>query len=176
MANSPVQQFIDAGAQFTAMSKQQAESLVASLVKSGEMRRNDAEKLVQLLIARGKEVSERINAAVEAEVSKQMAAAKVRFAELETRVEALTKQVKSSASNAVPAKATTAKTAPAEKPSAKKSAAKKAPAKKTTAKKTTAKKSTAKNAPAKKAPAKKAPAKKAVGSSGVRKVSTSRDS
>ena len=54
------------------------------------------------------------------------------------------------------------------------SVVKKAPAKKAPAKKAPAKKAPAKRAPAKRAPAKRAPAKKAVGSSGVRKVATTR--
>ncbi|MDW3213142.1 MAG: hypothetical protein R8G01_04035 [Ilumatobacteraceae bacterium] len=167
MAKSPVQKFLDAGVQFTEISKQQAESIVKSLVKSGEVRRKDAEKTVQQLVARGKETSDKLNAMVEDEVSKQIAAAKARFDELEERIESLANQVKSAASSGTPAKQ-----APAKKTTAKKTTAKRAPAKrKATAKKAPAnKKATAKKAPAKR----KAPAKKAVGSSGVRKVSTTR--
>jgi polyhydroxyalkanoate synthesis regulator phasin len=168
MANSPVQKFLDAGVQFTEMTRKQAESIVTSWVKSGEVRRNDAEKTIQQLIARGKETSEKINAMVEAEVSKQVAAARSRFDELEARIESLAKQV------GFPTSSTPAKKAPAKK----QAAAKKAPAKKqAAAKKAPAKKqAAAKKAPAKKqAAAKKAPAKKqAVGSSGVRKVSATR--
>jgi len=129
MAKSPVQQFIDAGMHFTELSRKQAESLVKSLVQSGEVRRKDAEQTVQQLVARGKETTDKINAMVEAEVSKQIAAARVRFEELEARVESLAGQLRSGASST----------------------------------------------PAKQAPAKKtAAAKQAVGSSGVRKVSTTR--
>ena len=148
MAKTPVQKFLDAGVQFTEVSKQQAESIVKSLVQSGEIRRKDAEKTVQELVARGKETSDKINTMIEAEVSKQIAAAKARFDDLEQRIETLAGQVKSAATG---------------------TSTKKPPAKKTTAKKSTAKKSSAK-----KSTAKKSTAKKAVGSSGVRKVSTTR--
>ena len=152
MADTPLKRLLDAGVQFSDMSRQQAESLVRNLVKEGEVRRKDAEDLVQSLIERGKETSEHIAATVQKEMSKQMAALTSQFEELERRIEALSQQLRG--------------TTPA---SAKKATAKKAPAKKAPAKKATAKKATAK-----KATAKKSTAKKATGSSGVRKVSTSR--
>jgi hypothetical protein len=118
-------------------------------VKEGEVRRKDAEALVESLLQRGKETSERIAAAVQAEVDKQVAAFKTNMADVETRIESLTAQVRAMTGNA-----------PAKKAPAKKAPAKKAPAKKAPAKKAPAKKAPAKKAPAKKAPAKKAPARK----------------
>ena len=145
MESSSIQKFLDAGVQFTDMTRKQAESLVKSLVQNGELRRKDAEKTVQDLVERGRDTSEKLNARIEAEVNKQVKAARARFDDLEGRVESLAEQVRSMA--------------PSD------GAAEKSPAKKSPAKKSTAKKSTAKKSPAK---------KQAVGTSGVRKVSTSR--
>jgi polyhydroxyalkanoate synthesis regulator phasin len=143
MANSSIKKFLDAGVQFTEMSKQQAEGLVKSLVKGGEVRRKDAEHLVESLLSRGRDTTEKVAAMVQAEVAQQVAALTGRFEELEHRIESLAGSRKQASQAAAPAPAA-------------KAAAKKAPAKK---------------APAKQAPAKKAPA---VGSSGVRKVSSTR--
>ena len=87
MAVSPIKKFLDAGLQFTEMSRQQAESLVKSLVKAGEVRRKEADELVQTLIERSRETSEHISALVQQEVSKQMAALASQFEEIEARVE-----------------------------------------------------------------------------------------
>ena len=170
MESSSIQKFLDAGVQFTDMTRKQAESLVKSLVQNGELRRKDAEKTVQDLVERGRDTSEKLNARIEAEVNKQVKAARARFDDLEGRVESLAEQVRSMAPSDG-----AAEKSPAKKSPAKKSTAKKSPAKKSTAKKSTAKKSPAKKSTAKKSTAKKSPAKKqAVGTSGVRKVSTSR--
>ncbi len=163
MSNSTIKKFLDAGTQFTEMSKKQAESLVKTLIKSGEMQRKDADKVIQKLVARGKETTDKISALVQHEVAKQVTAFSDRFDEMEDRVEALAKSVRGRASKVA------ATPAPTQTPAAA-APAKKAPAKKAAAKKTAA---PAKKAPAKKAAAKKVPAK-AVGSSGVRKVATSR--
>ena len=154
MANSTIKKFLDAGAQFTEMSKKQAESLVKTLIKSGEMQRKDADRVIQKLFARGKETTDKISALVQHEVAQQVSAFSERFDEMEDRVEALAKSLRGNASKVA------ATPAPA-------------PAEKVPAKKVPAKKAAAAKVPAKKAPAKKAPAK-AVGASGVRKVATSR--
>ena len=74
MPNPTIKSYLEAGVQFTEMSKKQAESLVKALVKSGDVRRKDAEELVQSLVARGRETTEKISALVHSEVAKQMAA------------------------------------------------------------------------------------------------------
>ena len=170
MANSTIKKFLDAGVHVTEMSKQQAESLVKSLVKSGEMKRKDADQAIQALVTRGKQTTDKISTLVQHEVAKQAAAFSERFDELEDRFEALAKSLINAANKSGSGTESSA-------PAASTSVANKAPAKKAPAKKAPAKAAPAKKAPAKKAPAKKAPAKAApaaVGSSGVRKVSTSR--
>jgi polyhydroxyalkanoate synthesis regulator phasin len=162
MANT-LKSYIDAGVQFTEMSKKQAEALVRSLVKSGEVRRKDAEQLVQSLVARGKETTDRISETVQEEVAKQMKAFSARFDDLEGVVESLAASLGvTKASGPQPAPAPT-------QPAAKKTATKKTATKKTATKKKAAKKSTAK-----KSTARKKASGAAVGSSGVRKVSTTR--
>ena len=68
MPKSQIQKFIEAGMQFTEVSRKQAEAFVQSLVKSGEVRRKDAEQLVQTLVDRGRETTESVAAAVQAEI------------------------------------------------------------------------------------------------------------
>ena len=59
------------------------------LVDRGEVERRDAERIVQELVDRGRETSERIAANVQREVAKQVALVSERFDELEQRLEAL---------------------------------------------------------------------------------------
>ncbi len=168
MANSTIEKLIDAGIQFTEMSKKQADAFVSKLVKAGDLQRQEAERITQLLVDRGRETSERVSSLVRAEVERESAWLNDRFDELERQVEDLATRVGAP----VPTRG--------KKRAAKKSAAKKkAPAKKSAAKKKApAKKRAAKKSAAKKRAAKKSAAKKsaAVGSSGVRRVSTSRGS
>jgi polyhydroxyalkanoate synthesis regulator phasin len=205
----PMKSYVEAGAHFTEMTKQQAEAFVKSLAKSGDMRRRDAEQLLQMMVSRGRETTDRMTALVQSEVAKQLKALSERFDDVEGRLESLASSIKdgivgaasvvtgtasapaaappppasASAANHATAPKTAANTpteeATAKKVSkpAKKSGAKKTGAKKSGAKKSEAKKSGAKNSGAKKSAAKKSSkqsAPDAVGSSGVRKVSTSR--
>jgi polyhydroxyalkanoate synthesis regulator phasin len=90
MAKSTLKSYIEAGAQFTEMPRQQAEAFVKGLVKSGDIRRRDAEVLLQRLLARSRETSDRITELVQAEVARQVQAMSERFDDLEGRLEALT--------------------------------------------------------------------------------------
>jgi polyhydroxyalkanoate synthesis regulator phasin len=203
MAKSTLKSYIEAGAQFTEMPRQQAEAFVKTLVKSGDIRRRDAEQLLQTLLSRGRETSDRIATLVQAEVAKQVGALSERFDGLEGRLETLALSIKvgiggddpgttrtsgageAAASTgeqpaATEATRTPAMTAPAKKSSATKSSAKKSSATKSSAKRTSPKKSSARKSSAKKSSPKKSAKKSAptpsdaVGSSGVRKVSTTR--
>jgi polyhydroxyalkanoate synthesis regulator phasin len=225
MAKSTLKSYIEAGAQFTEMPRQQAEVFVKGLVKSGDIRRRDAEQLLQTLLSRGRETTDRVAALVQAEVARQMTALAKRFDDIEGRVESMAASMRITVSDGggvrssdaagapVPTSSSdsSASAAPApaaldqpdvnqsapQKPAAKKSAAKKSAAKKSGAKKSGAKKSGAKRSGAKKSGAKKSGAKKSgakksgaqksaarpqgtssssdsVGSSGVRKVSSTR--
>ena len=53
MAKNTLQKLLNAGVQFTEMSRQQAESAVKTMVKAGEVRRSDAEAIIQQLIETG---------------------------------------------------------------------------------------------------------------------------
>ncbi|MGB7880002.1 MAG: hypothetical protein WBL31_14665, partial [Ilumatobacteraceae bacterium] len=61
MEKNTLQRLVDAGVEFTDISRKQAESIVQSMVKAGEVRRSDAEKAVQTLLDRGRETSERLS-------------------------------------------------------------------------------------------------------------------
>ena len=152
MATSPIQKLIDAGMQFTAPSRKQAEKIVQKLVRAGDVQKGEAEKAITLLIERGKETTEKVTETVQREVAKQVGWMSGRFDQMEDRFEDLAEQLAgrvSSNDNKAPA---TKKAAAKKAPATKKAAGKKAPA--------------TKNA----APDKLAP----VGSSGVRKVATKR--
>src|SRR6187431_1372032 len=85
-----IQQLIDAGVEFTEVTRKQADTFVKQLVQAGDVQKRDAETIVQQLVDRGRETSERISANVQREVSKQVAIMSERFDELEKRFEALT--------------------------------------------------------------------------------------
>jgi hypothetical protein len=175
MAKNSLQKLLEVSAQMGEQTRQQAEAAVKKLVKAGAIRRSETEAAVQAILDRGKSFAE----AVQQEVTKQMGWLASRVDDLEDQLESLVSRISPGAAT-TPVKQA-AKTAPAKKAPAKKAAAKKAPAKKAAAKKAPAKKApakkkaAAKRAPAKKkAAAKRAPAKQAVGTSGVRKVATTR--
>ncbi len=191
MAKSTLQRLIDAGVEFTNMTRKQAESIVKQLVKAGDVRRADADKAVQELLSRSKETSDRWSEGFQRELSKQVNWMSERFDELEDRfedlAETLTARVEQSADGAAEKKAAAKKKAASKKTSSKKKSAskKKSLAKKKTAKKKTAKKSTAKKSASKKSTAKTTTAKKqaasasaptddAVGTSGVAPIATTR--
>jgi polyhydroxyalkanoate synthesis regulator phasin len=216
MAKSTIKSYVEAGAQFTEMSRQQAEAVVKRLVKSGDLRRRDTEHMVQSMLSRGRETTDRISALVQTEVAKQLKTLSARFEDVEGRLESLAASIrdgivgtgaagapqpqpapstpsvshtttpaaaKKSKANKSSAKMKSAKKSSTKKSSTKKSSTKKSSAKKSSAKKSSAKKSSATKSSAKKSSTKKSSAKKsadkrsssgAVGSSGVRKVSTTR--
>jgi polyhydroxyalkanoate synthesis regulator phasin len=179
MAKNSLQKLLDASAQFGEMTRQQAEATVKKLVKAGAIRRSETEHAVQTMLDRGRAFAE----AVQQEVTKQLGWLASRVDDLEGQLESMVSRMSPGGGPApakkAPAKKAAAKKAPAKKAPAKKAAAKRAPAKKTAAKKAPAKRApakraTAKRTTAKRTTAKRAPAKKAVGSSGVRKVATTR--
>ncbi|MGH9118120.1 MAG: phasin family protein [Acidimicrobiales bacterium] len=132
-------QFLDAGMQFTQLTQRRAEAIVKDLVKTGEVRAEQAQATVAEFVDRSRENTEKFFEQVRAEIRQQLkvigVATKADLAKVESKIGGARK-------------APTARQAPA---------AKKTTAKKATAKKTTARKTTARRAPAKKAAAKKAP-------------------
>ncbi len=131
------QRYLDAGVNFTNLTRARAEELVHELVKNGELQRNEARAKVDELIERSRKSREALVSQVRHEVNRQLDGIGI------TNIEDLAKQVAGLLQRTAGAGKAAAKKAPAKKAPAKKAAAKKAPAKK---------------APAKKAAAKKAPA------------------
>ena len=197
MAKPTIKSYVEAGAQFTGMSRQQAEAVVKRLVKSGDVRRRDTEHMVQTMLIRGRETTDRISAIVQTEVAKQLKVLSERFEDVEGRLESLATSIRGGilgAAGTVTGSTTAPQPAPAtsseadtptsatpSKSAGKKStnaATKKSGAKKSSEKKSGAKKSSAKKSGAKKSSGKNSAAKRssssAVGTSGVRKVSTTR--
>ena len=137
-----------------------AEKFVRELLKAGDERRRDAEKIVTEIVAASRKSAEQFSDAVQREVGKQLTKAVKRIDQLEKQVETLTRSLEATRTVLV---ATAAKSV-AETVAKRKTAASTTtatptstePAKKAVAKKTAAKKTTVKKAVAKKAPIKKA--------------------
>ena len=94
MAKPTIKSYVEAGAQFTEMSRQQAEAVVKRLVKSGDVRRRDTEHMVQTMLIRGRETTDRISAIVQTEVAKQLKALSERFEDVEGRLESLATSIR----------------------------------------------------------------------------------
>ena len=141
-----------------------AEKFVRELLKAGDERRRDAEKIVTEIVAASRKSAEQFSDAVQREVGKQLTKAVKRIDQLEKQVETLTRSLEATRTVLV---ATAAKSV-ADTVAKRKAAATTTtatptstePAKKAVAKKTAAKKTSAKKAVAKKAPIKKAAPKK----------------
>jgi len=138
-----LRRYIDAGIEFTQLTRQRAEEVVRELVRAGEVQAEQAQQAVEEMMDRNRRNTERLVDTVRREMRNQIGnlglATKDDVARLQRRIAAL---------EGGGARAGTP--------------AKKLPAAKATAKKGTAKKGTAKkSAPAKKGTAKKAAAKRA---------------
>ena len=173
MAKSSIKKFLEAGYQFSEMSRDKAEDVVRKLVKSGDVRAKDAEQMIQTLVERGRDTTERIAAGVQAEVAKQLAVLQTQLELLESKIESLTGR--GGAAAPVPAEPQTPEQPVANSAAAEKSTGKKSAAKKSAGKKAAGNKSAGKKTAAKKTAAKKSPGG-AVGSSGVRQIRTTRSS
>jgi peptidoglycan hydrolase CwlO-like protein len=158
----------------TPMAPDAAEKFVRDLLKVGDERRRDAEKIVAEVATVARRSAEQFSVTVQKEVAKQLGRLVVRIDQVEKQVETLNKNLEATRALLVAAAAkglskstattkssstTTAKPA-AKKPAAKKPAVKKPAVKKPATKKPAAKKSTAKKSPAKKPVAKKSAAPK----------------
>jgi polyhydroxyalkanoate synthesis regulator phasin len=129
-----------------------AEKFVRDLLKAGDQRRKDAEKVVAEVSAVARRSAEQFSVAVQKEVAKQLGRLMVRIDQLEKQVESLNKNLDATRSMLLAA-ASKGLGANAKKPAAKKAAAKKPAAKKPAVKKSAAKKSAAKKAAANTTPA-----------------------
>ena len=134
-----------------------AEKFVRELLKAGDERRRDAEKIVAEIVAASRKTAEQFGDSVQREVAKQLTKAVKRIDQLEKQVETLTRSLEATRAVLVAnAAKSVAETVAKHKPSApaaapaKKVAAKKASAKKTAVKKTAAKKPAVKKTAVKK--------------------------
>jgi polyhydroxyalkanoate synthesis regulator phasin len=157
------------------MGPEAAEKFVRELLKAGDERRRDAEKIVSEIVAASRKSAEQFGDAVQREVAKQLTKAVKRIDHLEKQVETLTRSLEATRAVLVAtaaksvadsvakrkAAATTATATPAPSTPAKKVATKRAPVKKASVKKSPPKKVAAKRAPVKKASPKKPAAQSA---------------
>ena len=130
-----------------------AEKFVRELLKAGDERRRDAEKIVAEIVTASRKTAEQFGDSVQREVAKQLTKAVKRIDQLEKQVETLTRSLEATRAVLVATAAkSVAETVAKHKPAApaKKVAAKKAPAKKTAVKKTATKKTAAKKPAVKK--------------------------
>ena len=153
----------------TPMAPDAAEKFVRDLLKVGDERRRDAEKIVAEVATVARRSAEQFSVTVQKEVAKQLGRLVVRIDQVEKQVETLNKNLEATRALLVAAAAkglskstatTKSSSTTTAKPAAKKPAAKKSAAKKPAATKPAAKKSTAKKSPAKKPVAKKSAAPK----------------
>ena len=151
----------------TPMAPDAAEKFVRDLLKVGDERRRDAEKIVAEVATVARRSAEQFSVTVQKEVAKQLGRLVVRIDQVEKKVETLNKNLEATRALLVAAAAkglskstatTKSSSTTTAKPAAKKPAAKKSAAKKPAATKPAAKKSTAKKSPAKKPVAKKSAA------------------
>ena len=142
-----------------------AEKFVRELLKAGDERRRDAEKIVTEIVAASRQSAEHFSDAVQREVGKQLTKAVKRIDQLEKQVETLTRSLEATRTVLVATAAKSVADTVAKRKAAAASATvtptPAAPAKKATAKKAPAKKAVAKRAPIKKAAPKKSSAQSA---------------
>src|SRR2546421_6557969 len=140
--NELFKRYLEAGMQFSQMTRERAEAIVRDLVKAGEVQAEQTQTMVTEVLERSRRNTERFVDQVQAEVRKQLSVAefvtKDVVARLQSQIDELRSQLPGPAGRQKSAaKATSAKKAPAKKkpPAKKASAKKKAPAKKAAAKK-----------------------------------------
>lgn len=143
MAQNPlIKRYLDAGMAFTQMTQARAEAIVKDLVSAGEVQAQRAEELVNALVERSRQNTDRLLGQVRKEVRDQIAnlglATKEDVARIERKLDApATGTTKTQATK----KRATKKRATKKKSASKKTAAKKPASKKSAAKKSAAKKS-----------------------------------
>lgn len=131
----------------TPMSPDVAEKFVRDLLKAGDQRRKDAEKVVAEVSAVARRSAEQFSMSVQKEVAKQLGRLMVRIDQLEKQVEVLNKSLDATRTLLVSAATKgLAKKSATTAPAAKKAAAKKPAAKKAAAKKPATKKAATKKA------------------------------
>ena len=144
--NELFKRYLEAGMQFSQMTRERAEAIVRDLVKAGELQAEQTQTMVADVLDRSRKNSERFVEQVQAEVRKQLSVAEYVTKDVVARLQAQIDDLRSQLPGqsrpkvkkaATAAKAAKKKAAPAKKksPTKKAAAKKKSPAKKAAAKK-----------------------------------------
>jgi polyhydroxyalkanoate synthesis regulator phasin len=142
--NELFKRYLEAGMQFSQMTRERAEAIVRDLVKAGEVQAEQTQTMVAEVLERSRKNTERFVEQVQAEVRKQLSVAEFVTKDVVTRMQSQIDDLRSQLPGPAGRRGKKVKKAKAAKKAA--PAKKKAPAKKAAAKK--------KAAPAKKAAAK----------------------
>ena len=70
--NDTIKRYLDAGMAFTQMSREKAEEFVKDLVKQGDVRRKEAEDVIEALVERSRKNTEDLVAIVRQEIADQL--------------------------------------------------------------------------------------------------------
>src|SRR3954454_20311097 len=70
--NDTVKRYLDAGMQFTQLSRDKAEEFVKELVKAGEVRRKESEKVIETLLERSRKNTEDLVTLIRQEIADQL--------------------------------------------------------------------------------------------------------
>lgn len=139
--NDLFRRYLDAGMQFSQLTRDRAEAIVRELVKAGEVQAEQTQAVVAELVERSRKNTEKFMEQVQSEVRKQLSVAEFVTKDAVARLQSQIDELRAQLPGPMGRPAKSAKKAPAKKTAAKKKApAKKAAAKKTRAKKTAAKK------------------------------------
>src|SRR5215207_1407747 len=85
--NALLKQYLDAGIQFTQMTRERAEAIVKDLVRDGEVRRKQAATMVDDLVERSRSNAEQLVELIQGEVRNQLALLEVVTKETVSRLE-----------------------------------------------------------------------------------------
>ncbi len=106
--------YLDAGMEFSQMTRARAESIVKELIRAGEVQREQRQQRIEELVDRSRKSTEELVSAVRKELSQQLSSlgvvTKADLAKLEAKIDAVAKRV-GGAAKAAPAKKTAAKKA-----------------------------------------------------------------
>ena len=109
--------YLEAGMEFSKMTRARAESIVKDLIKTGEVQREQRQQRIEELLDRSRKNTEELVGAVRKELDRQLSTlgivTKADLAKLEAKIDALAKNSESAATTA--AKKAPAKKAPAAK-------------------------------------------------------------
>src|SRR5688572_11078254 len=72
MAQNDLKRYLDAGMNFTQLSREKAEEFVGGLVKAGEVRRKEAEELIETLLERSRKNTEDLVTLIRQELADQL--------------------------------------------------------------------------------------------------------